>query len=388
MVGLNSAPRPRVQILDLSVQHHQLANEIQSAIQSVIDSSQFIQGEEVDRFSSSLSKYLGGHEVITCANGTDALQLAYMALGLQPGDEVILPTFNYVAAAEAACLLGLKPVFVDSCSETFQILPSNIVSAIGPKTRAIVAVHLFGQGCDMKSLMEISEQYGIPVIEDNAQSLGAFSNQEGFKGKALGTIGTIGTTSFFPSKNLGCMGDGGALFCSNSDLIDKIKMLRNHGQKVRYRYECVGINSRLDAIQAAILSVKLPFLNQFCEKRIDVANRYNQMLSEIPEIVTPKVDKLSSHVFHQYTIKLKNKEIRNELQAWLAEWGVQSIIYYPVPLHTQPAYRNIAQNGWFPIAEMLSGQVLSLPIYPELTHESQDYVVECTKQFFKKRAAG
>lgn len=378
--------KQKIQMVDLKAQHDALSSELNEAIQSVISSSQFIQGEEVIQFSLELSALLGGTEVIPCGNGTDALQLAYMALDLQPGDEVIIPSFNYVAAAEAACLLKLKPVLAEISTDNFCLDPNHVKKLIGPKTKAIVAVHLFGQSCEMEKLIDLSVQNNLALIEDNAQSMGAISREKGYFGKALGTIGTIGTTSFFPSKNLGGMGDGGAVFCTDSTLANKIKMLANHGQRVRYRYETIGINSRLDAIQAAILRVKLPHLATFNEKRLQVANRYDQILKDHPEIQLPIQSGFSNHVFHQFTIQLKDKETRNELQAWLAEWGIQSIIYYPIPLHLQPAYKFLNQSeGSFPISESKSATVLSLPIYPEMDEETQEAICSCILRFFESR---
>lgn len=378
--------KKKIQMVDLKAQHDELSSELTQAIQSVVNSSQYINGEEVIQFSSELSSFLGGAEVIPCGNGTDALQLAYMALELQPGDEVIIPSFNYVAAAEAACLLKLKPVFAEISNDHFCIDPKSVEKLINSKTKAIVAVHLFGQGCDLESLTSISNQYGLVLIEDNAQSIGAVSQQKSTFGKPLGTIGGVGITSFFPSKNLGAMGDGGAVFCSDPELADQIRMMANHGQRVRYRYEKIGINSRLDAIQAAILRIKLPWLGSFNERRLEVANRYDAWLGNHPGIRIPERNSFSNHVFHQYTIQLKDKDTRNELQAWLAEWGIQSIIYYPIPLHLQPAYKYLNYSeGSFPISELKSSIVLSLPIYPEMTFETQEAVCECILRFFEVR---
>lgn len=378
--------KQKIQMVDLKAQHDALSSEINEAIQSVISSSQFIQGEEVIQFSLELSAYLGGTEVIPCGNGTDALQLAYMALDLQPNDEVIIPSFNYVAAAEAACLLKLKPVFAEISTDNFCLDPTQVKKLIGPKTKAMVAVHLFGQSCEMEKLVDLAAQFNLALIEDNAQSIGAVSLEKKFFGKALGTIGTIGTTSFFPSKNLGAIGDGGAVFCSDSSLANKIKMMANHGQQVRYRYEKIGINSRLDAIQAAVLRAKLPYLPTFCEKRLQIANQYCQILKNHPEIQLPIRSGFSNHVFHQFTIQLKDKETRNELQSWLAEWGIQSIIYYPIPLHLQPAYRFLNQSeGSFPISERKSATVLSLPIYPEMDAETHEAICNSILRFFESR---
>lgn len=373
----------KVPILDLKKQHQALGDEIKEAIQRVITSSQFIQGEEVLKFSSELSDFLGGPEVIPCANGTDALQMAYMALDIQPGDEIIVPSFNYVAAVEAACLLKIKPVFADCDPNTFSIDSGQIEKLISAKTKAIVVVHLFGQGCEMEAIMAISEKYQIPIIEDNAQSIGSVCQASGLVGKQLGNIGKIGTTSFFPSKNLGCMGDGGAVFCQEPELAEKIKMLANHGQKVRYRYEMVGINSRLDAIQAAILRVKLPHLNTFIQGRQRAAKRYRDLLSGIEQVVCPLENKKSTHVYHQFTLTLSDLDTRNGLQEWLAENGIQSIIYYPKPLHLQPGYHHLHNTtNPLPNSEWASQRVLSIPIYPEIEESAQERVAECIRQFF------
>lgn len=376
-----------IQMLDLKHQHQMLQPALDEAIRRVVQSGTYIQGEEVIKFSQELSDFMGGIYVIPCGNGTDALQLAFMGLDLQPGDEIIVPSFNYVAAVEAAVLLGLVPVFAECHPETFCINPASVESCIGPKTRAIVAVHLFGQGCDMEALMAISEKNGLFLIEDNAQSIGAVSKSEPYFGQKLGTIGTVGTSSFFPSKNLGCMGDGGVVFCQDAGLAEKIRMKANHGQKVRYRYEQIGINSRLDALQAAILRIKLPHLERFAELRNQVAQRYFQWLQPISEIICPELGKDSNHVFHQFTIKLKDMETRNALQAYLAEFDIQSIIYYPVPIHLQPAYRKFhqARPTNLKVSESLSHQVLSLPIYPELEEETQKVVCDTIRHFFANR---
>lgn len=376
-----------IQMLDLKLQHQNLRPLLDEAIHRVVQSGIYIQGEEVLKFSQELSDYMGGIQVIPCANGTDALQLAYMGLELQPGDEIIVPSFNYVAAVEAAVLLGLIPVFADCLPDTFCIDPASVESCISPRTKAIVAVHLFGQGCDMKALISISKKFGLYLIEDNAQSLGAVCKSNQFSGQKLGTIGTIGTSSFFPSKNLGCMGDGGVVFCQDAKLAEKIRMKANHGQKVRYRYEQIGINSRLDALQAAVLRVKLPHLDQFAAMRNQVAHRYFQWLQNIPGIICPAVSLHSSHVFHQFIIQLSDLETRNALQAYLAEFDIQSIIYYPVPIHLQPAYRKYFQANPTKLlqSENLAHRVLSLPIYPELEEETQKVVCDTIRHFFANR---
>jgi dTDP-4-amino-4,6-dideoxygalactose transaminase len=291
-----------------------------------------------------------------------------MALNLRPGDEIIVPSFNYVAAAEAAALLGLVPVFADVDAGTFNLNIHSAREAISPKTKAIVAVHLFGQGCDMEELEELCREKGIFLIEDNAQAIGAEITARRFAGKKLGTIGIIGTTSFFPTKNLGCMGDGGALFCQDEALAHRIRMMANHGQKIRYQYDEIGINSRLDSLQAAILGAKLPYLKLFNETRQQTAAIYDRALSGISGLVIPQRAPGSSHVFHQYTLTLDSEELRNRVRQALAAQGVQSMIYYPRPLHLHPAYQSERfPDGSFPVSEQLCCRVLSLPIHSEMT---------------------
>jgi dTDP-4-amino-4,6-dideoxygalactose transaminase len=356
------------QIVDLKAQYQRLKPEIDSAIFKVLEDANFINGEPVKTFSKEIAEFVESPYFIPCANGTDALQIAYMALGLEPGDEVILPAFNYVATAEAAALLKLKPVFVDCQADTFNIDPNQIEGAITPKTRAIVAVHLFGQSCDMEAIMEIAEKHNLFVIEDNAQAIGSKISTGKYAERKSGTIGHIGTTSFFPSKNLGCMGDGGGLFTNDAVLKDVIQKIANHGQQFKYQYESIGINSRLDTIKAAILSVKIKHLNSFTENRQKAAEAYDLHLGQLPELQIPARTKYSSHVFHQYTIKLSSEKVRDGLKSYLNDKGIQSMIYYPKPLHLQPGYLYLGYNNEsFPVSSLLSQQVLSLPMHSELT---------------------
>lgn len=358
----------KYQIVDLQSQYQRLKSEIDPAIQQVLNDSNFINGRQVKQFANELASYLNCKHVTPCANGTDALQIAFMALDLQAGDEVIVPAFNYIAAAETAALLQLKPVFVDADPDSFNIDISKIEQAIGPKTKAIVPVHLFGQATDMELVMAIAEQYKLYVVEDNAQAIGAQIISGKYSGSMLGTIGDIGTTSFFPSKNLGCMGDGGAVYTNDLKLGEKMQMIANHGQKLKYQYELVGSNSRLDTLQAAILGVKLRHLPAFTQTRQAAAATYDQLLRGIERLEIPFRVPYSTHVFHQYTIKLSTLEVRNGLKKYLNDHGVQSMIYYPQSLHRQVGYLYLGYNtSEFPVANGLSERVLSLPMHSELT---------------------
>ena len=366
-------------MVDLHGQYLRIKPDIDGAIQQVLDSTAFIQGPQVDDFAHSLAAFLNTEKVITCANGTDALQIAMMALDLKPQDEIILPVFTYVATAEVIALLGLTPVFADVNEETFNIDTENLEHLVTDKTKAIVPVHLFGQHAEMESILNIASAHHIHVIEDAAQSLGAeyqFSN--GLKKKS-GTMGTVGTTSFFPSKNLGCFGDGGALSTSDKLLAEKIKMIANHGQKVKYNHDCIGVNSRLDTIQAAVLLVKLKHLEAYEQKRNDAARYYDHALKNISEVKIPVRMKNSTHVFHQYTLRV---EKRDELKTYLDKKGVPSMIYYPVPLHLQKAYAGFHHVGSFPVAERLSKEVISLPMHTEMTEAQLNYICTSVKEFY------
>lgn len=369
-------------MVDLRNQYLRIKSEIDAAIQAVLNSTAFIQGPEVNKFASALAEYNNVAHAIPCGNGTDALQIACMALDLKPGDEVILPAHTYVATAEVIALLRLQPVLTDVDKSTFNLDVSELKNRITKKTKAIVPVHLYGQCVDMEPLLEIAEKNNLYVIEDAAQAIGAvYTFSDGRKAKA-GTMGTIGCTSFFPSKNLGCFGDGGALLTNDTSLAEKIKMIANHGQRIKYHHDIIGVNSRLDTLQAAILNVKLRYLDEYCAGRNKVANQYDQALRNIPELVIPFRSQNSTHVYNQYTLKVINGN-RDELKKHLESKGIPSMIYYPVPLHLQNAYKNASNGeGSFPITEKLSRMVISLPIHTEMTKEQIDYICAVIKNYF------
>lgn len=368
-------------MVDLLSQYLHIKPEIDKAIEKVLTSTAFIQGPEVKEFSNALATYLHSKFLIPCANGTDALQIAMMALGLKPGDEVILPVHTYVATAEVLALLGLTPVFIDVDEDTFNIDVSQITKKITARTKAIVPVHLYGQCADMEPLLKIAADNNLHVIEDAAQALSAnYTFSDGSQRKA-GTMGIIGTTSFFPSKNLGCFGDGGALFTDDPELGEKIKMIANHGQKIKYHHDLIGVNSRLDTLQAAILSVKLNYLDEYTKKRNEAASYYNRALSSVPFIQTPKLAKNSTHVYHQYTIKIRERN-RDEFKTYLEKNEIPSMIYYPVPLHLQKAYRKAGfDEGSFAVTEKLSKTVISLPIHTEMNEEELSYICDVIRKF-------
>ncbi|MCB9187025.1 MAG: DegT/DnrJ/EryC1/StrS family aminotransferase [Flavobacteriales bacterium] len=373
----------QIVMVDLQTQYRRLQKEIDDAVLAVMDSTRFIGGPEVDGFKTELAEYLGAKHVIPCANGTDALQIAMMALGLKPGDEVIVPTFTYVATAEVIALLGLTPVMVDVDEETFTLDLNQVEAAIGPNTKAIVPVHLYGQCADMEGLMALADRHGIHVIEDNAQAIGSdyfFSNGRVAKS---GTIGTFGTTSFFPSKNLGCFGDGGAIFTNDDELAKMAAMIASHGQSKLYTHDVVGVNSRLDAMQAAVLRIKLRHLDDFIARRIAVADKYDAAFSNIDEIKTPVRDKRSKHVFHQYTLVLNGVD-RNGMKEFLQENDIPSMIYYPIPLHKQKAFVNSDSNRSFAVTEKLCDSVISLPIHTEMEAEQQDHIIEKVIEYINK----
>lgn len=374
MVGIE-----KIQMADLHSQYLLIKDEVDAGIQEVINSSIFIGGSKVKEFATSLEKYLGVKHVIPCANGTDALQIAFMALDLKAGDEVILPGFTYAALSEVIALLHLKPVFVDVQEDSFNIDYTKIEDAITEKTKAIAPVHLFGQCAYMEEIIPIAKKHNLFVIEDNAQAIGAKYSYSNGEKVSSGCIGDIGTTSFFPSKNLGCFGDGGAIFTNDDALAEKIRMVANHGQKKKYYHDIVGVNSRLDAIQAAILLVKLKHLDRYCTSRLEVANKYNDAFKDIEQIETPYTSSFTSHVFHQYTMKLKGVD-RDSLKAYLQEKGIPSMVYYPVALHKQKAY---LQNVSLPIAEKLTNSVLSLPIHTEMKLAQQEYIIHQVKEYIK-----
>ncbi|HPN22434.1 MAG TPA: DegT/DnrJ/EryC1/StrS family aminotransferase, partial [Tenuifilaceae bacterium] len=345
-----------IQMCDLKGQYNKIKSEIDTAIHQVIDSAAFIKGKEVNQFQDDLAKYLGVKHVIGCANGTDALQIALMALGLKPGDEVITPDFTFIATVEVVALLGMIPVLVDVDPTSFTIDIKKLEEAITPKTKAIIPVHLFGQCANMDEIMRIANKHNIFVVEDNAQALGSnYYLANGTTVKA-GTIGDIGTTSFFPSKNLGCYGDGGALFTNNDDLANEIRSIANHGMKVRYHHDRIGVNSRLDTIQAAILSIKLKYLEQYNTARISAADFYDSKLKSCSHLVVPNRVKWSNHIFHQYTLRVIDAN-RDDLIKHLASFGIPSMVYYPVPLHIQKAfepYRTFNGNSSYPVSDSLA----------------------------------
>lgn len=370
-------------MVDLQTQYQRLKPEIDNAVLDVMASARFIGGPEVDGFKKELEEYLGVKHVIPCANGTDALQIAMMALDLKPGDEVIVPTFTYVATAEVIALLGLTPVMVDVDEKTFCIDLDQVKEAIGPKTKAIVPVHLYGQCADMEGLMELVKGKNIHVIEDNAQAIGSdYHFTDGRKVKS-GTIGTFGCTSFFPSKNLGCFGDGGALFTNDDELARKAKMIASHGQSKQYIHDVVGCNSRLDAMQAAILRIKLRHLDDFASRRRAVADRYDEAFADLDEITTPFRAESSEHVFHQYTLVLNGVD-RHGMREFLAENDVPSMIYYPIPLHEQKAFADSDSDRHFNITEQLCKTVISLPIHTEMEEAQQDYIIEKVKEYINR----
>ena len=363
-----------IQMVDLKRQYQQIKPEIDAAIQQVIESAAFIQGPDVKLFGEELAAYLGVRHVIPCANGTDALQIALMALDLQPGDEVITPSFTYIATVEVIALLKLRPVFVDVDADSFTMNMESVRKAITPKTKAIIPVHLYGQSVDMDPLLTLAAEHNLPVIEDNAQAIGgAYTFPDGSV-KMTGSMGLIGCTSFFPSKNLGCYGDGGALFTNDDALAEKLRMIANHGQKVRYYHEMTGCNSRLDSIQAAVLRIKLRRLDSYCDARRAVADFYDNAFKGNEHIITPYRAPYSRHVFHQYTLQLKGVN-RDELSRLLAERGIPSMIYYPVPSHRQEMLKAFSDNQQpLPVTDMLTDCVLSLPIHTEFTTEELNFI--------------
>ena len=370
-------------MVDLKSQYQKIKSEVDSSIQSVIDSTSFIKGGIVDEFANNLANFLSVKHVIPCGNGTDALQIAIMSLGLKPSDEIICPSFTFIASAEVIGLLGFRPVFVDVDKDSFNVTAKNIEKAISVKTKAIIPVHLFGQAAPMEEILAIAKKYDLHVIEDTAQAIGADYTFSDNTKKKLGTIGTIGCTSFFPSKNLGCFGDGGAIFTNDDALAEKMKMIANHGMKVRYHHEVLGVNSRLDSIQAAILNVKLKHLEEYQKARYKAAQVYTEGLKGIEQIETPIEVPYSTHVYHQYTLKIKNG-LRDKLKDFLAENNIPAMVYYPIPLHLQKAFLQIARQGdELKVSEELSECVLSLPMHTELDEVQQTYIISKIREFFK-----
>ncbi len=366
----------QVPMVDLVGQYNKIKPEVDAAIAEILTNASFINGPAVKKFQANLEKYLGIKHVIPCANGTDALQVAMMALNLQPGDEVITTSFTFIATAEVIALLHLTPVLVDVLPDTYNIDPEAIERAITPKTKAIVPVHLFGQCSDMDAVMEIAHKYNLFVIEDNAQAIGADYRSKDGSVKKAGTIGHIGCTSFFPSKNLGCYGDGGAIFTNDDALAAQMRVVVNHGMVVRYYHDYVGVNSRLDSIQAAILDIKLKHLDEYAEARLFAANFYNNAFASCSKLKTPVTSDFTTHVFHQYTLVTEEVD-RQKLMDHLQSKGISSAIYYPVPLHEQKAYLDPRyKSGDFPVTEELCRTVFSLPIHTEFDVETLQYVVD------------
>lgn len=376
--------KKKIHMVDTGGQYQKIKKEVDAAVLQVIESSWFIGGEAVKSFQASLESYLDVQYVIPCGNGTDALQIALMALDLQPGDEVIVPAFTYVATAEVIALLGLIPIMVDVELDTFNISIESLEEVMTPKTKAIVPVHLYGQSCEMEQLMKFAEANKLWVVEDNAQAIGAeYIYSDGTR-KKTGTIGHIGCTSFYPSKNLGAFGDGGAIMSNDKALAERIKKIANHGQSTRYYHDLVGVNSRLDAIQAAILNIKLKHLDEYCDSRRWAAEQYTKRLEKIKELQLPTIAKYSTHVFHQYTLRIKNNS-RNQLKEHLEQHGIPSMIYYPVALYDQKAYSKYWQSGKkLKVTEQLSNEVLSLPMHTELDVEQIDFIANTIDSFFNK----
>ncbi len=372
----------KIEMVDLRSQYSRIKADIDRAVSGVIESAAFIKGPDVRLFEEELQRYLGVRNVIACGNGTDALQIAMMALRLKPGDEVITTNFTFIATVEVVELLGLKLVLVEPDKDTFNISVKAIEKAITPKTKAIVPVHLFGQCADMEPILQLADKHGIHVIEDAAQATGADYRFRNGTIRKAGTMGIIGTTSFFPSKSLACYGDGGAIFTDNDELATLIRSITNHGMKVRYYHDNIGVNSRLDSIQAAILRVKLRHLDEFNEARRDAASFYDNELGGLPDVSIPHRADYSTHIFHQYTLKVESEE-RDKLRECLENEGIPSMIYYPVPLHMQKAYAHLgySQND-FPVTGKLCSEVISLPIHSEMEKEQLTYITGCIRKNF------
>lgn len=372
-----------IQMVDLKSQYLKIKPEIDQALLSAVEGVAYINGPQVKSFAKSLQEYNKVTRAVTCGNGTDALQIAMMGLGFKPGDEVIVPAFTYIATVEVIALLNLVPKFIDVKEDTFELDYDQLESVITDKTVGIVPVHLFGQCSNMEAINAIAKKHNLAVIEDTAQAMGAeYIFKDGNKAFA-GTVGDVGTTSFFPSKNLGCFGDGGALLTQNAELGETLHIIANHGQRQKYRHETIGVNSRLDTTQAAVLEVKLKYLNDYSAARQKVARKYDEAFANVDGIITPKKAEYSTHVYNQYTCRIKNGK-RNELKIYLQDKGIPSMVYYPIPVHLQEAYRVYGYNaGDFPIAERLCEEVLSFPIHTEMKAEVQDYIIENIVNFFK-----
>ena len=372
-----------IQMVDLKRQYHKIKTEVDEAVLNVLESTAFINGKPVQEFSNNLSSYLRIRHVIPCANGTDALQIAMMALGLKPGDEIITPSFTFIATTEVIALLRLTPVFVDVDPKTFCMDPAALEKAITPKTKAIIPVHLYGHAAPMDEIMAIAEKHNLFIIEDNAQAIGGDYFSKSGK-KKTGTLGHIGTTSFFPSKNLGAYGDGGAIFTNDDLLADKMKMIANHGQRKRYYYEIVGCNSRLDTVQAAILNIKLKHLDEYIRERQSVAGAYDKAFANNSKITTPYRASYCSHVFHQYTLLLEGVS-RDGLNGFLAEQAIPSMIYYPVPGHRQEMFAHYdTAKVSLPVTDWLTERVISLPIHTEMDDEQLNFITTKVLEFINR----
>ena len=371
-----------IQMVDLTAQYRKIQEEIDQAVLDVVRSAAFINGPEVKKFEGELAQYLGVKHVIGCANGTDALQIAMMALDLRPGDEVITPSFTFVATVEVVALLGFKPVFAEVDRATFNIDPADIERKITPRTKAIVPVHLFGQSADMDAIMQLAKKHDLYVIEDNCQAIGSDHRSKDGSVRKTGTIGQIGVTSFFPSKNLGCYGDGGAIFTNDDAIAKRLRQICNHGSEIRYYHDVIGVNSRLDSIQAAILRVKLPHLDDYNEAREKAASFYDQAFADLEHVSIPLRSSFSSHVFHQYTLRISGGH-RDGLREHLEKNGVPAMIYYPVPLHLQKAYEGYGiRKGDLRVTEQLMDEVLSLPMSTELDNEQLTHITATVKSYF------
>jgi len=370
-----------IQLVDLHTQYKKIKEEIDAAVIEVMESTAFINGPAVKDFASEMEAYLGVKHVIPCANGTDALQIALMAIGTQPGDEILTPSFTYIATAEVIALLQLKPVFVEVDEDTFTIDIEDAKGKITDRTKAIIPVHLYGQCAPMDEVMEFARKHGIRVIEDTAQAIGSSYHSKDGSTQMAGCIGDIGTTSFFPSKNLGCYGDGGAMMTNDDELAKKLRMIANHGQRIKYYHDIIGCNSRLDSIQAAILRIKLGHLNEYIHARQEAASYYDRAFANVEQITTPYRAPYSTHGFHQYTLKLEGVD-RDGLLDYLQEKGIPANIYYPVPVHLQKGYTQYGfKEGDMPRTEALTAQVISLPIHTELTEDQLDYITTHIKSF-------
>lgn len=380
--SVESVMKEKIQMVDLVGQYNKIKEQVDEAVIEVMSTARFIKGPKVTTFETNLATYLGVKHVIACANGTDALQIALMALGLKRGAEVIVPAFTYVATAEVIGLLGLTPIMVDVDPATFNLTAEIIEKAITPKTKVIVPVHLYGQSSDMEDIMTLANRHNLFVIEDNAQAIGADYEFKDGTVKKTGTIGHIGCTSFFPSKNLGCYGDGGAMFTNDDELASRLKMIANHGQAKKYHHSVIGVNSRLDAIQAVVLDIKLEQLDVYSAARQKVAETYDAAFKEIAAIQPPVRQYNSTHVFHQYTMQIKNGK-RDELKEFLSKNGIPSMIYYPIPLYKQEAFEAFYKGDKLKVTEALCQSVLSLPIHTEMEEIVQAYIIEKVTEFFK-----